>query len=57
MSEQEAVQLMGSTKSLAEWRENVARVKAAHGGKYPDWWYQAIVLSGLATRVSLGWET
>lgn len=46
MNEQEVVDLMKSSKSQQEWNQNCDKVKAACGG-YPDFWYSAIVLSGL----------
>lgn len=41
---------MESSKSETEWNANCEKVKAACGG-YPDFWYHAIILSGLAARV------
>lgn len=56
MTDAEMVTLMESSKSGAEWNANCDRVKAAHGGQYPDSWYSAIVLSGVMVRTSSTWE-
>lgn len=50
----QVVALMESSKSEAEWNVNRDKVKAACGG-YPTFWYDAIIQSGLASRVAAGW--
>ena len=47
MNQAEVVSLMAGSRSEAEWNANVEKVKAACGG-YPEFWYLAIVESGLA---------
>jgi hypothetical protein len=54
MNEDEVVSLMKSSKSEAEWNDNCDKVKKACGG-YPEFWYDAIILSGVADTVSKGW--
>lgn len=54
MNRQEVVALMESSKSEDEWDANCDKVKRACGG-YPDFWYSAIVLSGLTGRVTARW--
>ena len=49
MNKEQVVQLMDSSKSRAEWDANCDKVKGACGG-YPDFWYEAIVNSGLASH-------
>jgi len=51
MERDEVVALMESSKTPREWDANCRKVKAAHGGKYPPCWYEAIIASGLADRV------
>jgi len=51
MTEQEVVELMRGSKTRAEWDSNCDKVKAACDG-YPEFWYQAILASGLAATVS-----
>lgn len=51
MNEQQVVDLMKSSKSEEEWNANRDKVKTVFGG-YPDFWYRAIVLSGLAAEVT-----
>jgi len=48
------VALMRSSKSAQEWNANCDKVKEANNG-YPDFWYGAIVLSGIAANVSSKW--
>ena len=47
--------LMNGTKTEDEWNAAASRVKAANGG-YPEWWYTAIVLSGIARRAHMRFE-
>lgn len=54
MNEQQVINLMESSKSSKEWNANADKVKAACGG-YPDFWFGAIVMSGLASRVEANW--
>lgn len=50
MDKNEVINLMKSSKSHQEWNANCDTVKKAHGGGYPDYWYQEIILSGLCDR-------
>jgi hypothetical protein len=52
MDENEVVTLMESSKSEAEWDANCDKVKAACGG-YPDFWWKAIMMSGVASRTTV----
>jgi len=47
MNQQEVVDLMKSSKNEQEWNDNCDKVKKACGG-YPDFWYPAVIMSGLA---------
>jgi hypothetical protein len=51
MNEQEVVALMKSSKSEREWNANADKVKKACGG-YPGFWWNAIMVSGVAHRVA-----
>ena len=55
MSEEEVVALMKSSRSDDEWNANAARVKAAYGGRYPAFWFPAIMLSGVAEETAQTW--
>ena len=50
MTQQEVVDLMKSSKNEQEWDTNCDKVKAAFNGKYPKFWYMAIIASGLYNR-------
>jgi len=54
MQESEVVELMKSSNSEQEWNDNCDKVKAACDG-YPDFWYSAIVMSGVLAGVKLCW--
>ena len=41
------VNLMKSSKTKKEWEKNCDSVKAANGGKYPYFWYDAVEQSRL----------
>lgn len=63
MNEQEAIDLMKSSRSTQEWNDNCDKIKAAYLGKpgasfdgYPDWWYARIIRSGVADMVRLGFK-
>ena len=49
------VALMLSSTSESDWNDNCDKVKAANGGSYPSFWYQAIVWSGVLDRTRLQW--
>lgn len=48
MNEQEVIALMKSSKSADDWNANCFTVKKAFGGRYPAFWYSAILVSGVA---------
>jgi len=50
MLKSEVLDLMGSSKSELEWNANCDAVKKAFGGDYPEWWYEEILCSGIASR-------
>lgn len=50
MNRDEVVALMESATSERDWNNKADQVKAACGG-YPGFWWDAIMLSGLANRV------
>ncbi len=52
MTQQEVVDLMKSSKTEHEWNENCDKVKAAFRGKYPEFWYGAIIQSGVLGSMS-----
>lgn len=54
MTEQQVLRLMRSSKDASEWRANCDHVKRECGG-YPDFWYGAIILSGIAASVMASW--
>jgi len=54
MEEKDVVELMKSSKTEQEWNDNCDRVKREFGG-YPDFWYSAIVLSGIAREAKSSW--
>ncbi len=50
VTQDEVILLMDSSKTEQEWNDNCDKVKAAHDGRYPDYWFMSIVLSGLRDR-------
>ena len=54
MDENEVVELMRLSNTLAEWGKNCDAVKDKCGG-YPPFWYKAIIMSGLADDVAARW--
>lgn len=51
LTESGVVALMRSSKDSREWAANCDRVKASLGGRYPAFWYAAIIRSGLMNEV------
>jgi len=51
MNEKEVVDLMASSNTADEWNANCDKVKKACGG-YPDFWYRAIIQSGVARETT-----
>lgn len=49
MPKDEVVTLMKGSTSVDDWNDRADRVKAACGG-YPDFWWAAIIQSGVADR-------
>ena len=50
-TQEEVVALMKSSKSEQEWNDNCDKVKADFND-YPDFWYPAIVMSGVAQETA-----
>jgi len=48
----DVVTLMQSSKTEKEWSTNCDKVRSANGGGYPQFWYAAIVLSGVMSATS-----
>lgn len=56
MTEKEVVALMQSSKSESEWNANCDKVKSAFDGDYPDFWFKAIMLSGVARNAGANFK-
>lgn len=56
MTRQDVKQLMESATSERDWSEKCEKVRAAHKGQYPYYWYEDIFQGGVRTRVSQRWE-
>ncbi len=52
MSEKEVIELMESSRNISEWNRNCDEVKSRCGGKYPDFWREKVITSGLLARKS-----
>lgn len=55
MSEQEVVDLMMSSRTRKEWDTNCDAVKKTCGG-YPEFWFAAIIRSGVLALTMSGFE-
>lgn len=51
MTEQQVVELMKSSANEEGWNANCDKVKAAHNNDYPEYWFSAIMQSGIAHEV------
>ena len=48
----EVQRLMLSSKTVAEWNDNVDKVKKEFNG-YPEWWYKEIITSNIAKAMHM----
>jgi hypothetical protein len=46
---------MKAATSQTDWNRRAAEVQAANGGKYPEFWFSTIMVSGLAAETQLSW--
>jgi hypothetical protein len=51
MTKEDVVALMSSSKTPREWNANCAKVKEAHNGHYPNYWYETFLATGLADKI------
>jgi len=51
----QVLKLMKTSKTEAEWEHNCEKVKAAHDGNYPNFWFETIFASGVAKEVTARW--
>ena len=50
-TENGVIALMRSSKNSREWEVNCDKVKAANDGGYPEFWFRAVIQSGLIKEV------
>jgi hypothetical protein len=55
-TQEDVVELMRGSKSEKEWNANCDKVKKAFGNKYPDFWYGAVIVSGVAKESQDKWS-
>lgn len=51
MTKEECIELMKSSKSDLEWDQNCDKVKRAHDGQYPEYWFETFIRSGLISQI------
>ncbi len=51
MNRDEVIALMSTSTNSKEWNDNCAKVKAACGNDYPDFWYSTMISSGLMDKI------
>jgi hypothetical protein len=56
MSGKEVIALLETSKCEKEWNFNCNKVKESFGGRYPGFWYEVVIMSGLAYKVSKRWK-
>lgn len=54
MTKEAVVELMESSQNESEWNSNCDFIKRNFHG-YPRYWFEVIILSGLADRVAQKW--
>jgi len=53
MLEKDVVELMLSSRTAKEWNDNCSIVKEAHAGRYPSFWYAAVILAGVPEKCGI----
>jgi hypothetical protein len=48
--------LIKTSTTPEEWADNLRKIREANGGTYPDFWYDAVVFSGLLDRIIMKWD-
>jgi len=56
LTDKEIISIMESSKSKKEWNKNCKRVKMSYGGRFPYWWFDDMIKSGLLDELKLKWE-
>lgn len=55
MTEADVVALMKTSRSADEWNANAKIVKEAFWGRFPEFWWSAMMMSGLAHQIQQSW--
>ena len=45
-----------SSKTIEEWNITCDAIKKAHGGQYPQDWFNKVMMSGMAAEVQKNWN-
>lgn len=53
---EDVVALLKTSLSPEIWADNLKLIRDANGGDYPDFWYEAVVRSGLIDRICMKWD-
>lgn len=51
MEKEEVIALMETSKNSQEWNDNCDKVKKAHSGGYPSYWYGEMIASGRINKI------
>ncbi len=51
----DVVTLLESSQSEDDWNDSCDKIKSANGGSYPDFWWEHIIQTNFAKRVSSRW--
>ena len=55
MNQEQALKKLNAARNESEWNAVCDECKRANGGAYPDWWFPAVVSSGIARQAQLWW--
>lgn len=50
MTREDYVRKFEDAGSEREWNALLSAMKGEHGGQYPDWWYGAMIATGIVDR-------
>ena len=50
------IRFMSDSVSPEDWNSHCEQVQAANGGKYPRFWFPAIMLTELRKKTVAGWD-
>lgn len=52
MEEDDYLTQLKACDTADDWNQTCDRIKHDHGGDYPSWWFESVIMSGLMRRIT-----